>query len=71
MDTYQRFEPDPSGEETRLPASAGTCGDCFSSGHGSPEGVVTGDFLNEPYLDLDDGSLWLFAGTVGAKTGWV
>lgn len=74
--TYLRFEPDPSGEVIRLPESewdvgGGNCENCFLHGNGSPEGVETGDFINQPYMDEDDGSLWVFNGTPGTNTGWV
>lgn len=79
--TYLRFDPDPSGDVIRLPesewdvwgggGSSGNCENCFLHGSGSPEGVVTGDFINQPYMDEDDGSLYVFNGTPGQTTGWV
>lgn len=74
-----QFEPDPSGVWDRLPESAWdvggsggvTCTDCFLKGHGSPEGVLTGDFQGQPYADLDTGGVYVFIGTAGTNTGWV
>lgn len=75
-----RFEPDPSGDVIRLPESewdvgggggSVSCEDCFRHGSGSPEGSVTGDFVNQPYLDEDTGALYVFNGTPGTNTGWV
>jgi hypothetical protein len=70
MDTYQRFDPDPSGPWDRLPPSSGVCSDCILSGHGSPEGVETGTFQGQPYTDIDTGGVYTFIGTPGANTGW-
>lgn len=43
----------------------------FKCGHGDPNGVETGAFCNQPYLDLDTNTRWAFAGTPGTNTGWV
>lgn len=43
----------------------------FKCGHGSPEGVVVGQFCNQPYLDVDTGTKYSFNGTVGSAIGWV
>lgn len=42
----------------------------FLSGHGSPEGVVTGSIQGQTYDDLDTGTLYTFNGTPGTKIGW-
>ena len=47
-----------------------------TSGIGSPEGVVTGDRVNQLYYQIsEDGTVivtdWLFLGTPGTNTGWV
>jgi hypothetical protein len=49
---------------------SGGGGPGFLSGHGSPEGVVTGAIQGQTYEDLDTGALYLFAGTPGTNTGW-
>jgi len=46
-------------------------GDLFLTGHGSPEGVVTGTVEGQLYTDLDTGAKYTFTGTVGTKIGWV
>lgn len=83
--TYLRFDPDPSGEVIRLPESewdvwgggsgggggVADCEDCFPHGSGSPEGVRTGDFIGQQYLDEDNDARYVFNGTPGANTGWV
>lgn len=72
MSTEIRFEPDPSGDASRLPVAA-AAGAAYGllSGHGSPEGAVTGDFQGQIYTDLDNGAVWTFTGTPGTDTGWV
>lgn len=40
------------------------------SGEGSPEGVETGYWPNDQYLDVDANVLYVFNGTPGTKTGW-
>lgn len=42
-----------------------------SAGHGSPEGVVTGNKQGQFYLDLDTGNKYAFSGVVGTKIGWI
>ncbi len=46
-------------------------GDLFLSGHGSPEGVVTGTVEGQLYTDVDTGTKYTFIGTVGTNIGWV
>lgn len=60
-----------AGRWIRKQAGGGGSGADFLSGHGSPEGVVTGDIQGQTYLDLDSNALWSFAGTIGTDTGWV
>lgn len=43
----------------------------FLFGVGSPEGVVTGTFVAQPYLDTATNGVWYFNGVVGQNTGWV
>ena len=44
------------------------------SGTGSPEGVQTGAFANQIYVQLDGAGIivgwWMFNGTIGTTTGW-
>lgn len=48
-----------------------TPGDYWLSGSGSPEGVKTGDFLGQSYLDVTTGEVYHFNGVLGANVGWV
>lgn len=70
MSTEIRFDSDPSGEWDRLPDSTVLAVYGLLSGHGSPEGNVTGDFQGEMYTDLDSGGVYTFIGTPGTNTGW-
>lgn len=67
--TYLRFEPDPAGEVIRLSANSGLGHPL--TGTGSPEGLQTGTFLGEEYVDTSNGALYVFIGTPGTTTGWV
>lgn len=40
-------------------------------GSGEPEGVVTGIYEGQTYVDRDTGTRWSFLGTPGENTGWV
>ncbi len=56
--------------QIKVSIASGGGGISFLSGHGSPNGVVTGQIDGQTYVDLDTGSISVFTGTVGTTAGW-
>lgn len=65
-----RWKVIASGETDPIPSPSAPSQAAITYGHGSPEGVNTGAFQGQEYIDLDTGGVYVFLGTPGTNTGW-